>query len=252
MHPLSTMNNQQTVWNHGLSLSSRTVSVIENCHEENGDGAGLRLQSCCLNPRISKVKHPECSSPKSLPCGRTGTTGTYNVGHSHRSVPQLTTHSSRPTSELQINQGHACTELSAVPCLPAQSQATVPATALLPSAPWYKPKGRYLLALSLCPACAAATEAKEKMERDPTGRKPVSKSADSQTYRRIKPLSETTRQTNTRDKLMVRGKNRFLNKRNQDYLASSEPSAPTKLDTGYPNTPEKQDLNLKIMPHDDD
>jgi len=33
--------------------------------------------------------------------------------------------------------------------------------------------------------------------------------------------------------------------RNQDYLASSEPNSPIKANTGYSNTPEKQDLDLK-------
>ena len=32
---------------------------------------------------------------------------------------------------------------------------------------------------------------------------------------------------------------------NQGYLASSEPSSLTTASPGYPNTPEKQDLDLK-------
>jgi len=44
---------------------------------------------------------------------------------------------------------------------------------------------------------------------------------------------------------MARGKHRNLSNRHQDYLASSEPSSPTKENTGYTNTPEKQDLDLK-------
>jgi len=44
---------------------------------------------------------------------------------------------------------------------------------------------------------------------------------------------------------MARGKCRNLSNRNQDYMASSEPNSPTKANTGYPNTPEKQDLDLK-------
>jgi len=51
---------------------------------------------------------------------------------------------------------------------------------------------------------------------------------------------ETERQASTRDNLMARGK-----RRNQDYVASSEPSSPTKANIGYANTPEKQDLDLK-------
>jgi len=44
---------------------------------------------------------------------------------------------------------------------------------------------------------------------------------------------------------MARGKLRNLSNRNQDYLVSVDPSSPTKENTGYPNTPEKQDLDLK-------
>jgi hypothetical protein len=38
-----------------------------------------------------------------------------------------------------------------------------------------------------------------------------------------------------------------LTKRNQDYSASSEPSTPTTASPGYPNTPKKQDLDLKYL-----
>jgi len=44
---------------------------------------------------------------------------------------------------------------------------------------------------------------------------------------------------------MARGKLRNPSNRNQDYMASSEPNSPTKANTEYPNTPEKQDLDLK-------
>ena len=44
---------------------------------------------------------------------------------------------------------------------------------------------------------------------------------------------------------MVKGKSKKLTKRNQDHSASSEPSTPTTASTGYPNTPEKQDSDLK-------
>jgi hypothetical protein len=70
--------------------------------------------------------------------------------------------------------------------------------------------------------------------------------------RRDKPQSETARQANSRDNQMVRSKGKNINKRNQVYLASSEPSSPTTASPGYPNTPEKQDSDLKIIPHDDD
>jgi hypothetical protein len=44
---------------------------------------------------------------------------------------------------------------------------------------------------------------------------------------------------------MGKGKCKNLSKRNQDHWASSEPSTPTIASPGYPNTPEKQDLDLK-------
>jgi len=44
---------------------------------------------------------------------------------------------------------------------------------------------------------------------------------------------------------MARGKRRNPSNRNQDYMASSEPNSPTKANTEYSNTPEKQDLDLK-------
>jgi len=56
---------------------------------------------------------------------------------------------------------------------------------------------------------------------------------------------ETARQANTRDNQRARGKRRNLSNRNQDYLAWSEPSSPTTTNTGYPNTPEKKDLDIK-------
>jgi len=44
---------------------------------------------------------------------------------------------------------------------------------------------------------------------------------------------------------MARGKRRNPSNRNQDYISSSEPNSTTKANTEYPNTPEKQDLDLK-------
>jgi hypothetical protein len=44
---------------------------------------------------------------------------------------------------------------------------------------------------------------------------------------------------------MVKGKHKNITNRNQDYLLSSEPSTPTKASPRYPNTPEKQNLDLK-------
>jgi hypothetical protein len=44
---------------------------------------------------------------------------------------------------------------------------------------------------------------------------------------------------------MVKGKHKNLTNRNQDHPASSEPSTPTTASPEYPNTPEKQDSDLK-------
>lgn len=80
------------------------------------------------------------------------------------------------------------------------------------------------------------------------------RSADTglQAHRRDKLKPETVRPTNTRDKQMTKGKHKNLTNSNQGYLSSSEPSLPTTASPGYPNTPEKQDLNLKITSHDAD
>jgi hypothetical protein len=43
---------------------------------------------------------------------------------------------------------------------------------------------------------------------------------------------------------MVKGKCKNLTNRNQEYLASSEPSIPTTVSPRYPNTQEKQDSYL--------
>jgi hypothetical protein len=43
----------------------------------------------------------------------------------------------------------------------------------------------------------------------------------------------------------VKGKHKNLTNRNQGYLASSEPSSPTTASPEYPNTPKKQDSDLK-------
>jgi hypothetical protein len=44
---------------------------------------------------------------------------------------------------------------------------------------------------------------------------------------------------------MAKGKHKNLTNRNQEHWASSEPSMLTTASPGYPNTPEKQDLDLK-------
>jgi hypothetical protein len=43
----------------------------------------------------------------------------------------------------------------------------------------------------------------------------------------------------------VKGKRKNLTNRNQDHLASSEHSTPTRASLEYPNTPEKQDSGIK-------
>ena len=53
---------------------------------------------------------------------------------------------------------------------------------------------------------------------DPAQRKPLSRSTDSQTYRRVKPL--TARPANTRNKQLARSKGKNLSNRNQGQLAS--------------------------------
>jgi hypothetical protein len=44
---------------------------------------------------------------------------------------------------------------------------------------------------------------------------------------------------------MVKGKHKNLTNRNQEHWTSSEPSRPTTVSPGHPNTPEKQDSGLK-------
>jgi hypothetical protein len=71
------------------------------------------------------------------------------------------------------------------------------------------------------------------------------RSAGLQTHRRNKLQPETARTSNTRDNKVAN-----LTNRNQDYLASSEPSTPTSERPEYSNIPEKQDLEFKIISHD--
>ena len=44
---------------------------------------------------------------------------------------------------------------------------------------------------------------------------------------------------------MVKGKRKNFTNRNQEHWASLEPSTPTTTSPEYPNTPEKQDSDLK-------
>jgi hypothetical protein len=46
---------------------------------------------------------------------------------------------------------------------------------------------------------------------------------------------------------MAGGKHKNRSKRNQGYLASSEPNSPTLASPGYTITPEKQDMDLNSL-----
>jgi hypothetical protein len=62
------------------------------------------------------------------------------------------------------------------------------------------------------------------------------RNTDTQAYRRDKPQSETARPANTRDNQMARGKGKNMSNRNQGYLASSEPSSPTTVNSDTQHT----------------
>ena len=49
---------------------------------------------------------------------------------------------------------------------------------------------------------------------------------------------------------MAKGKGRNAKNRNLGNMAASEPNSPTTASLGYPNTAEKQALDLKITGHD--
>ena len=44
---------------------------------------------------------------------------------------------------------------------------------------------------------------------------------------------------------MAKGKHKIIINRNKGNMTPSEPSSPTTANPGYPNTPEKQELDLK-------
>ena len=46
---------------------------------------------------------------------------------------------------------------------------------------------------------------------------------------------------------MAKGKHRNITNRNQGIMAASEPNSPTTASPRYPNTPEKQELDLKSL-----
>ena len=73
----------------------------------------------------------------------------------------------------------------------------------------------------------------------------ITKITGSQAHRRDKIQLDRARPGTTKDNHMTGGKSKNVSNRNQDYLASSEPNSPTTASPGYPNTPEKQDSDLK-------
>jgi hypothetical protein len=73
-------------------------------------------------------------------------------------------------------------------------------------------------------------------------------STETEGCRRDKPQSEIARIANTRNNQMAKGKGKNTSNRNQGYLESSEPSSPITVSPGYPNTPEKQESDLKSHP----
>ena len=68
-----------------------------------------------------------------------------------------------------------------------------------------------------------------------------------QAHRKFKHQPVTTGPTNIRDNQMAKDKYRNITNRNQGNKAASEPNSPTTASLGYPNTPEKQDLDLKSL-----
>ena len=75
---------------------------------------------------------------------------------------------------------------------------------------------------------------------------PKSTNTGLQTHIRNKLKPETVRPTNNRDNQMMKGKCKNLTNRNQG-CTSSKPSSPTTASRGYPNTLEKQDVDLKSL-----
>jgi hypothetical protein len=63
--------------------------------------------------------------------------------------------------------------------------------------------------------------------------------------KRITAPTSDSLNINTRDFQMAKGKHRNLINKNQEDWAPSEPSMPNTTSSGYPNTPEKQDSDLK-------
>jgi hypothetical protein len=74
---------------------------------------------------------------------------------------------------------------------------------------------------------------------------PKSSETGLQSNRRNKLQPETARTSNTRDDQVAKGKYINLTNRNQDYLAYSKHSSPSIGRPGFPNTSEKQGVDLK-------
>jgi hypothetical protein len=64
------------------------------------------------------------------------------------------------------------------------------------------------------------------------------------THRKNKLQPDAARSSYTRDNQMEKGKHKNLTNRNKDYLAPSEASSLTKTSLGFPNTLEKQNLDI--------
>lgn len=72
----------------------------------------------------------------------------------------------------------------------------------------------------------------------------TSRITGSQNQRKGRLQSETRKPDNTRDNQIARGKHKNISNRNQFDMPISEPSPPTTVIPGYPNTPFKQDSDL--------
>jgi hypothetical protein len=73
-----------------------------------------------------------------------------------------------------------------------------------------------------------------------------------QDHRKERLQSDIARAGTSSDKQMAGDKCKNISNRNQVKLASSEHNCTTIASPRYPNTPEKQDSDLKITSHDDD
>ena len=97
---------------------------------------------------------------------------------------------------------------------------------------------------SACRAWAVAEPSVQKFHQERAGLPGVL----TQAYRPTGGTSSSQRQQEHLTPEITRWrkkKHNNLTNRNQDYLAPSEPSPPTTVCPAFPNTPEKQDVDLK-------